>query len=752
MEQPESDSNNASKQACINNSPAREITDAKKMHARKVKPLPAFAICFVIYLAVAEISLAIPQFNNIIQIRPSAIIGPTLGIFFGLPGIFACALANVIANTITFSYSPLLLTCYFLAEIIYSGLPRWVWYFIYRNSDNPYPRFESARKTILYVALTLIDSLIVIASSLYFLSTASEDANITTLTLLLLNSAWMLLYAGIPLLYALERSPLSPTPPFWIKVPYQQMEKTNLTQRFVVAFTLVAAVLGLFISVISILITGDEHDLSHIVEILYIEMGLLAIPVFIPMFIFLHYIEGRFVLPIEVLANDQKTFIQRVENDAMQGHFDLAEPVNEHGTKPKYEVAELFDSTNKMRADLSKFVDRIRSFTAQKQRYAAELDIAAQIQTGVVPKDFEAFTEGLPLDISGYMRPAREVGGDFYDVFGVNECEIAFVIGDVSGKGVPAALFMMRAQSLLRQCITQANDLGSAFSQANDQLCDRNDAVLFVTAFACVFNAETGAMRYVNAGHNSPIHMRGKKAEPLKGKRGLVLGAMSGMHYREENIYINPGELVLLYTDGVTESANVNDELFGEDRMLETLRESMAQSQNVEQTIEALVKRIDGFASGAPQADDITAVAFSWKLPVQGISIPPDRKYLDDLFAFLEPLCKTKGCTPKMKAQLMLACEELFVNVCNYGFPKGTSPQPVEIAAAVDAKLGCLHITFRDKGIAYNPLQHESKIVDPADEERKGGLGLLLVRKYVEDIRYTRSDETNVLRITKHFV
>ena len=752
MERSEVDSNNPSKRTHVDNSPIREIACAENAQARKLNPLSAFAICFVVYFVVVEISLVIPQFNDIALIRPSAVVGPTLGIYFGLPGILACALANAIANTMAFNFGPLLTTCYFLAGIVYSGLPRWIWYLIYRNSDNPYPRFESAKKTALYVGLALMDSLIVIATSLQLLSTTSEGVDAATPILLLLNNVWMLLYVGIPLLYALERSPLAPTPPFWIKAPYRQMRKTDLTQRFVIAFILVVAVLGLSISAIFILLAGNEQDLTQIFEVLYIQMSLLTIPVFIPMFVFLHYLEKRFVRPLEVLANDQKTFIERVESDAMQGHLNLAAPVNEHGTKPKYEVAELFDSTNKMRADLSRFVDQIRSFTAQKQRYAAELDIAAQIQKGVVPKDFDAITKSLPVDIYGYMRPAREVGGDFYDVFSVGKHKVAFVIGDVSGKGVPAALFMMRAHSLLRQCITQANDLGTAFSQANDQLSDCNDAVLFVTAFGCVFNAETGAIRYVNAGHNSPIHINDKKAKQLRGKRGLALGAMSGMSYHEECIYIDPGDFVLLYTDGVTESMNENYELFGEDRMLEELQKSRKQSQNAGQMVEALVKRVDSFADATPQADDITALAFTWELSVREISIPPETKHLGDLIAFLEAFCETKYCTPKTNAQLMLVCEELFVNVCTYGFPKGMPLQPVKITVAFDAKLGCLHVVFLDRGIAYNPLQYESKTVDPADEKREGGLGLLLVRKYVDDIRYNRSDGMNVLRITKHFV
>lgn len=169
------------------------------------------------------------------------------------------------------------------------------------------------------------------------------------------------------------------------------------------------------------------------------------------------------------------------------------------------------------------------------------------------------------------MRPAREVGGDFYDVFEVGERGVAFVIGDVSGKGVPAALFMMRAQSLLRQYLLETDDLGTAFTLANRQLCERNDAMLFVTAFACVVDAATGEVRYANAGHNPPVLKQNGKLGYLACRPGLVLGAMDVVKYREGSFACSPGEGLLLYTDGVSEAANAAEELYGEDRLLQTL-------------------------------------------------------------------------------------------------------------------------------------------------------------------------------------
>ena len=592
-----------------------------------------------------------------------------------------------------------------------------------------------------------------------------------------LNNVWMLLYIGLPLLYALERSPLTPNPPRWIHVPYRNIKKANLTQRFVIWFVIASALLMLFVSVLVIAFaSGDEESFQTVVHTMFHEAAILIVPIFLPMFAFLHILERRFTRPIEVLALDQQTFIERMESDVEQGGRDMRIAVDERGAKPRYEIAELYESTNKMRRDMVGFIERLYSVTAERQRTATELDVARQIQMSAVPHDFDSLTECFALDIAGFMRPAREVGGDFYDVFEVGERGVAFVIGDVSGKGVPAALFMMRAQSLLRQYLLETDDLDTAFTLANRQLCERNDAMLFVAAFACVVDTATGEVRFANAGHNPPVLKQNGKLGYLACRPGLVLGAMDVVKYHEGSFACSPGEGLLLYTDGVSEAANAAEELYGEERLLETLARidasggegvpvgsdvqapdvaaavSTAAASSAQTAVNSLVASVDAFAGEAPQADGITMLAFRWNLPVARLTLPADDAELDNLFAFLEPICEGEGRTPKMVAQMMLVCEEVFVNICHYGFPDGQPRLPVDIEAAVDERAGCLHLVSSDQGIAYDPLSHDAKKVDPADEQRKGGLGILLMRKYMDDLRYTRADGRNILRMTKRFV
>ena len=737
--------------------------------------LGMFAACFVVYLAVLEGFLAVPQFNDIVQIRPASALGPVLGLFFGLPGVFGCATANLVSDILHEGATPFMLAGYFMIQIMYNGLPRWVWYLVNARSPRPYPRFDSASKTALYMALVLVDSACVNLAVYLFVGAPPESG--PSFAARGLNNVWMLLYIGLPLLYALERSPLMPNPPRWIHVPYRNIKKANLTQRFVIWFVIASALLMLLVSVLVIAFaSGDEESFQTVVHTMFHEAAILMVPIFLPMFAFLHILERRFTRPIEVLALDQQTFIERMESDVEQGRRDMRIAVDERGTKPRYEIAELYESTNKMRRDMVGFIERLYSVTAERQRTATELDVARQIQMSAVPHDFDSLTERFALDIAGFMRPAREVGGDFYDVFEVGERGVAFVIGDVSGKGVPAALFMMRAQSLLRQYLLETDDLGTAFTLANRQLCERNDAMLFVTAFACVVDTATGEVRYANAGHNPPVLKQNGKLGYLACRPGLVLGAMDVVKYREGSFMCSPGDGLLLYTDGVSEAANAAEELYGEDRLLETLARidasggegvpvgsdvqapdvaaaaSAAAASSAQAAVNFLAASVDAFAGKAPQADDITMLAFRWNLPVQRLTLPADDAELDSLFAFLEPICEGEGRTPKMMAQMMLVCEEVFVNICHYGFPDGQPRLPVDIEAAVDERAGCLHLVFSDQGIAYDPLSHNAKKVDPADEQRKGGLGILLMRKYMDDLRYTRADGRNILRMTKRFV
>ena len=276
------------------------------------------------------------------------------------------------------------------------------------------------------------------------------------------------------------------------------------------------------------------------------------------------------------------------------------------------EIQALSEAIKTMELEINEYIKDLTTITAEKERIGAELNIATQIQADMLPRIFPAFPEREEFDVYATMNPAKEVGGDFYDFFLVDEDHLAVVIADVSGKGVPAALFMVIAKTLIKNHAQNHEEPGAVFTQTNEQLCEGNDAGLFVTGWMGVLEISTGKFVYVNAGHNPPLLKRaGGQFEWLKSRPGFVLAGMEGVRYRENTLQLEPGDRLYLYTDGVTEATDSRDELFGEDRLQAALNENM--DLPVEQLLPKIKEHIDNFVGDADQFDDITMLALDYR-------------------------------------------------------------------------------------------------------------------------------------------
>lgn len=244
---------------------------------------------------------------------------------------------------------------------------------------------------------------------------------------------------------------------------------------------------------------------------------------------------------------------------------------------------------------------------AEQQRIHTELATATKIQADCLETDFTQFNKLPNLNIHAIMRPAKEVGGDFYDVFMIDDTHMCFLIADVSGKGVPAALFMVMAKIHIKNYASLGLPLAEVVSRANNQLCYKNEAGMFVTAFICVLDMETNDITFVNAGHNHPFKKQGDgRFEMIGAKRNLVLGLMEGIPYREQHLTLEKDECIYLYTDGVSEALNINKELLGDERLEEMLNRHLDISDKVEEFNKSMLKEVDDFAGEEIQADDIT--------------------------------------------------------------------------------------------------------------------------------------------------
>ena len=251
-----------------------------------------------------------------------------------------------------------------------------------------------------------------------------------------------------------------------------------------------------------------------------------------------------------------------------------------------------------------------------RARRAREMAMAADIQENAIPRVFPPFPGEKRADFFANMKPAREVGGDFYDFYFTGPRNVTFLVADVSDKGVPAALFMMRAKTILKNLAQTGRPLADVVTEANEALCEGNAANMFVTAWIGVIDLETGVVTYVNAGHNPPVRLRAKdgSASFLRSKPGLVLGAMAGVRYRPDTLALEPGDALYLYTDGVTEQADANGDLFGEER-LRTFLEVGGFLARPDTCTGAVLAGVEAHAAGAEQSDDRTQLLVRWRGP-----------------------------------------------------------------------------------------------------------------------------------------
>ena len=260
--------------------------------------------------------------------------------------------------------------------------------------------------------------------------------------------------------------------------------------------------------------------------------------------------------------------------------------------------------------DINATVDTLKRYIEEaEQRIDRELEFARQIQRSSLPSVFPPYPERKDFDIYAAMDAAKEVGGDFYDFYLADTSRLYFLVADVSGKGIPGALFMMRAKTLLRNLAESGRDIAEVFTEANSGLCENNDAEMFVTAWLGSLDLQSGLLEYVNAGHNPPLLRNGGAFEYLRTKPNFVLAGLDMTRYKKHEVQLTPGAQVFLYTDGITEAANAANELYGEERLMQILNERQGAPQELCANLHA---DIDDFVQDAEQSDDITMLCVTW--------------------------------------------------------------------------------------------------------------------------------------------
>lgn len=399
------------------------------------------------------------------------------------------------------------------------------------------------------------------------------------------------------------------------------------------------------------------------------------------------------------------------------------------------EFASLSDDINSTVSTLKHYIDEAAA------RFDEDLEIAKKIQHSSLPSVFPPYPNRKDFSIFASMDAAKEVGGDFYDFYLLDENRLAFVVADVSGKGIPGAMFMMTAKTLIKGFAESGLKVNEVFTKVNNKLCENNEAGMFVTGWMGILDTRTGLISYANAGHNPPAikHCDGSY-EYLRSRPNLVLAGMENINYREQQVQLQPGDEIYLYTDGVTEAHDMNKQLFGEKRLIESLNRTAGMS--VEKICAAVRKDVNEFVGEAEQFDDITMLC----IRINGInskssSFAPTIESVKEAAEFAEKALEDFEVPKKLIVKLMVAIDEIYSNIVRYS---GADKADI----LIEKNESELKVVFADNGKPYNPLEREDPDVTASAEERSiGGLGIYMVRKMMDSVDYEYRSGMNRLTI-----
>ena len=444
-------------------------------------------------------------------------------------------------------------------------------------------------------------------------------------------------------------------------------------------------------------------------------------------------VRRRIIRPIAVISKSMSRFA----NDGSRKPEALR-------IKYQDEIGQIASVYNKMTVDISAYVGSIERLNREKLEAKVQLDIARKIQYGLVPE--KTTLHGVGFRACALTRPAREVSGDFYDCFQRDKHSVCIVMGDVSGKGTIAAIFMAMIKTMIREKLMAGMSPAKALNQANDELCGQNPESMFTTAFAAVLNLQSGELCYANAGHTRPV-LLGKPPSFLNPDPGIALGLFKDADLKNNELHLGPSEGILLYTDGVTEAVNPQRQFFGEQRLLKTVTD-VSDSLDAEKILSGISSAVTAFNDGGEPFDDM-AVLVLLRMPAENDDMEGpaplrtpgeiDRQTIPVALSSFEKIKQAvfalAGDTREARMAL-LACDEALTNIVNYS-------GATELAFSCEKQGGSLCVSFFDNGIPFDPTAvGDEKEFEELDS---GGMGLRLIRQNASGMRYERRRNRNEL-------
>lgn len=566
-------------------------------------------------LVYAVMLVTVQQIMNVglREIRLAAFLPPLAGMVWGMPGAIGAALGNIARDVIV--GEPLAVIPIGAAtNFIFAYAPYRLWLATnLENSDDEY--FGPATKCLLRYFLLLAVSvgigtvcllcgLVMIGYEVpeyfahqVFITNFDFSIVVTTpLFIILAGRGWLFPRRGGAVLREeqpedVARRPLSYSITLWV------MLSCVLFISLYSAFVIIQKMME------------GETDVIYLFNYLYSSQFLMVHLFFFGALILLRRAEKHLSEPLSAITRSIRAFA-RQSGTLSTVSLPAVESANELGM--------LRDSVGQMMDDIVDYTRKLHDVTKEQERIRAELSIAHEIQSSMLPKIFPPYTEKKEIDLYATMQPAKEVGGDFYDFYLLDERHLVIVVADVAGKGVSASLFMVIAKTILKNFLLTAigeDDLAAAVACTNDQLCQNNEALMFVTAFIGMLDLKTGRFVYVNAGHNPPVLYRAAEdaCHYLKTKKTFVLGVMEGRDYLRQECMLSPGDRLFLYTDGVTEALNESNDMYGEERLLACMNQSHMGSKSCQELLLAVRESLAAHVGTADQSDDITMLALMYR-------------------------------------------------------------------------------------------------------------------------------------------
>ena len=590
-------------------------------------------------------------------------LAPTFGLMFGPTGALGFALATFTGELIEgLPLSSMIID--FVSTFLISLLAYKLWYTILNKGKIEAPRFNSTYNIVKFLSIAIIISIVyfgflVISFEYYPDLHFTYQINVD-------NFAWMLNIITFTIIYGLLLISCFNILKIPLVTPKKRISKININQYYLLVVLLICSFYFIFkeffmknksiddiffiVTVAtSILICINNFDatieegkgnysiieeiilifliiitLTIAVNFRYFNMVIIAyapkldpsyqfliifsfISVFILLISLIHirYIEKMITNPLYDLIGIADNYFET------ENRIESIHKLDKY-TKREDGIGTLVKSFVRLYNNLKTNLDQLQITTSEKEIFETEFDVASNMQSNMLPKDFDEFCENEPFEIRAYMNPAREVGGDFYDYFKIGEDNLYFVIGDVSGKGIPSTLFMVKTMHLIENHSKFNDDLSQIIEKVNRLAYERNNEELFVTTWLGKLNLKSGKLSYVNAGHNQPlIKHASDNFEYLDTRPNLVIGGMEETQYQEHEIDLNDGDMIFLYTDGITEANDNYDEFYGADRLKEIINKN--KSEKLSDIIDEINRDIDKFCNKSEQFDDITMMVIKWQ-------------------------------------------------------------------------------------------------------------------------------------------